>query len=651
MCGLAGVWATRGGDAEQLRRTVECMIAPIVHRGPDDKGVWTDDAVGLALGFRRLAIIDLSAAGHQPMQSQTGRFTVTFNGEIYNFRELRRELEASGARFRGHSDTEVMLAGFEHWGIAQAVRRFVGMFAFAVWDRHSRTLTLARDRVGIKPLYVSSSDGNVLFGSELKSLAAHPAFSRELDRHSLTSFLRYLYVPAPRTIYANALKLLPGHLMVISDPATPLPQPQPYWSVEDAARRGLANPLSVPDDVAIATLENVLRDAIGLRMVADVPLGAMLSGGIDSSVVVALMQQQSTRPVQTFTIAFDDPAFNEAAHASRIAAHLGTEHTELMLTGREALDLVPRLSTMFDEPLADPSQIPTFLVSQLARRSVTVALSGDGGDELFAGYNRYLYGERMMNRINRLHPSARRIASGAVHMLHPEQWDTLHAAVTRFSSGHRRRHPGQSLYKIARLLNAGTVPDMYQTLLSAWQDPARILPMASVAEDRVREILVDAAPMPLLNRMMLADQITYLPDDLLAKADRASMAVSLEMRVPLLDHRLLEFSWRLPPELLVRDGQGKWILRQVLYRHVPPPMVDRPKMGFSVPVNTWLRGPLRDWAESLLSREALQRDGIFSTEQVRGAWEHFLAGRSSNGLALWAVLLFRSWSDEWRVHA
>lgn len=651
MCGLAGSWSTSGADANQLRCSVLKMIHPLEHRGPDDEGAWVDAGRGIALGFRRLAILDLSAEGHQPMHSATGRFTMTFNGEVYNFRELRRELAAAGACFRGHSDTEVMLAAFERWGIAQAVHRFVGMFAFAVWDAHDRSLTLARDRLGIKPLYVSSVGGNVLFGSELKALAAHPAFERRIDPSAVTSYLRYLYVPAPRTIYAKASKLLPGHLLTIRDPAAPLPAPAPYWSAVDAARRGLANPLSMPDDIAIETLENVLRDAIELRMIADVPLGAMLSGGIDSSVVVALMQQRSDRPVKTFTIAFDDRSYNESADAARVAAHLGTDHTELMVTGREALDLVPRLSTMFDEPLADPSQIPTYFVSQLARRSVTVALSGDGGDELFAGYNRYLHGERMMSRIDRLPGSVRRLASRTVHGLQARHWDALYAAATSFLPGRRHRHPGQSLHKIGRLMDAGTVSSMYRSLLSAWQEPSSIQRGAIDAQDRVAEILADCGDMSLLDRMMLADQVTYLPDDLLAKADRASMAVSLEMRVPLLDHRVLEFAWRLPRHLRIRERQGKWILRQILHRHVPATLVDRPKMGFSVPVNAWLRGPLREWGESLLSAEALHRDGLFDVAAVRTAWRDLLDGRSANGLALWAILCFRAWSDEWGAHA
>ena len=652
MCGFAGLWTANGTSADALRAAAERMIAPIAHRGPDDQGVWTEASAGVALGFRRLAILDLSEAGHQPMRSSSGRFTIAFNGEVFNFEALRRELGSAGAVFRGHSDTEVMLAAFERWGVAAAVRRFVGMFAFAVWDAHERSLTLGRDRLGIKPLFVSVAGGQVLFGSELKALAAHPDFDRRLDRSALTAYLRYLYVPAPQTIYAGAMKLLPGHLLVIRDPSAPLPAAEQYWSAEHAAERGIADPLALSDADAVDELERLLGEAIGLRMIADVPLGALLSGGVDSSTVVALMQRQSSRPVKTFTIAFDDAAYDEGAQAAQVAAHLGTDHTEMMVTGRDALEVVPKLSRMFDEPLADPSQIPTYLVSALARRSVTVALSGDGGDELFAGYNRYLHGERMIQRFGHIPASLRQVVASGMHAFPPAAWDRLYDGLARLSPGkERQRLPGEKLHKLGHLLGADSPEAMYRSLLSAWQQPEQLVSGAVAGPDRVTELLGRSAAMPMLDRMMLVDQLTYLADDLLAKVDRASMAVSLEARVPLLDHRVVEFAWRLPRRLRIRDGRGKWILRQVLYRHVPAALVDRPKMGFSVPVDAWLRGPLRDWGESLISAEALERDGTFAVAPVRAAWADLQAGRASSGLALWAVLLFRAWSDEWGVHS
>ena len=625
------------------------MTDAIAHRGPDDNGVWVDAPAGIALGFRRLAIVDLSANGHQPMRSASGRLVIIFNGEVFNHQDLRRELASSGCSFRGHSDTEVILAAFEQWGIERAVRRFIGMFAIAVWDTGRRELSLIRDRLGIKPLFVYHRDGLVSFGSELKALIAGPEFDRTLDTAALTSYLRYLYVPAPQSIFRHVVKLAPGHILTIADPTAPLRASVPYWSAEVAAKDGLAAQFSGGDEEAVAELEKLLTDAVRLRMQADVPLGALLSGGIDSSTVVALMQASADRPVKTFTIGFDQHDFDEAAHARAVANHLGTDHTELHLTGSDALALIPRLPEMFDEPLADPSQIPTYLVCELARREVTVALTGDGGDELFGGYNRYIQGERMIVEFQRWPGLLRRFSASGLTSVSPRTWnrvrDTLRPV---FPVAGRTRFLGERMHKLGDLLRAESTQGMYRSLLSAWQDPEELvvggesagIPSGSLAGDN---------RLALMERMMLADQTSYLPDDLLAKVDRASMAISLEARVPILDHRVVEFSWRLPRKFKVRDGRGKWILREILYKHVPQPLVDREKMGFSVPLAKWLAGPLRNWAGDLL----LSGDGpeFLRSEVVRREWDRFLAGDSSNAAGIWAVVMFRAWQDRWLTSA
>ncbi len=550
------------------------------HRGPDDSGVWANQEAGIALGFRRLSIIDLSELGHQPMRSASGRFILVFNGEVFNHNELRRELEAAGDRFRGHSDTEVILAAFDRWGIDAAVRRFVGMFAIAVWDGVGRELTLIRDRLGIKPLYIYWQRGLLTFGSELKALLAGPEFDRNLDPVAVTAYLRHLYVPAPRSVYLRTLKLLPGHLLTVSDVDVPLPASRAYWSVEDAARQGLAEQFSGTDEEAIDAFDNLFTEAVRLRLEADVPLGALLSGGIDSSAVVATMQSLVTRPVKTFTIGFDQAEHDESAYARRIAAHLGTDHTELRVTADDALAVVPRLPEIFDEPLADPSQIPTYLVSALARRSVTVALTGDGGDELLAGYNRYLYGETLIRRAGHWPRSLRRLTAFGLGSLAPESWNRVHEALSPFLPRQgQTRLAGTKLRKVGDLLSADTEASRYLSLMSAWQAPALLLTNGREEPSPAERILAGDLPGSLLDRMMLADQTTYLPDDLLAKVDRASMAVSLEVRVPLLDHRLVEFSWRLPRRHKLRGRSGKWLLRQALYRHVPAGLVEREKVG------------------------------------------------------------------------
>jgi asparagine synthase (glutamine-hydrolysing) len=549
--------------------------------------------------------------------------------------------------FRGHSDTEVILAAFERWGIEQSVRRFIGMFAIAVWDLERRELSLIRDRLGIKPMFVYHHRGVVTFGSELKALLAGPEFDRTIDTTAVTSYLRYLYVPAPQSIYQHAIKLPPGHILTISDPAVPLPASTAFWSAQGAARQGAFARFSGGDEDAVREVETLLTDAVRLRMEADVPLGALLSGGIDSSTVVALMQASADRPVKTFTIGFDQREFNEAAHARAIARHLGTDHSELSLSGRDALAVIPDLPEMFDEPLADPSQIPTFLVCQLARREVTVALTGDGGDELFGGYNRYISGERMIAEFQRWPKLLRRCSAAGVTSISPRSWNQMGNALKPiFPAAGRTRLLGEKIHKMGDLLRADSPAGMYRSLLSAWQDPEDLV-LGRLNNGSHDPILGANDSLPLLDRMMLADQTSYLPDDLLAKVDRASMAVSLEARVPILDHRVVELSWRLPRKFKVRDGRGKWILRQILYKHVPPALVDREKMGFSVPLAQWLAGPLKNWAGDLLFSG--EKDSILRSSVVSREWDRFIAGDSSSSAGLWALVMFKAWQNHWHA--
>jgi len=649
MCGLAGYLTNAPNGHDGHLAAVRRMISPITHRGPDDEGTWADAESGVALGFRRLAIIDLSANGHQPMCSESGRFVMVFNGEVYNFTELRPELEALGCRFRGHSDSEVMLAAFERWGVEKSLRRFTGMFAIALWDREERVLHLARDRFGKKPLFVFARPGFVSFGSELKSLVAGPQFDGEVDIDAVMAFLRYLYVPSPQCIYKHVRKLAPGHLM--SMPASrgaAEPVSHPFWSVEREAVAGVGSLMLGSDDEVTTACEDLLREAVRSRMVADVPLGAFLSGGVDSSVVVALMQSISDRPVRTFSVGFDEADYDESGHAARVAQHLGTDHTGVRLTGAAALGLVPALPDWFDEPLADPSQLPTFLICREARKEVTVAVSGDGGDEMFGGYNRHVFGERTIGAAARIPKLARLSAAAGIGLLSAASWDRVHRTVSPvLPKRMRHRLPGEKLHKIGMLLGAVTSAAMYRTLRSVNQSPAAFVRGGYETENEFERVMSGNGPLTLLDRMLLIDQLGYLTDDLLAKVDRVSMAVSLEVRVPLLDHRVAEFSWRLPAKFKIRDGETKWILRRVLDRHVPSQLIDRPKMGFSVPIDRWLRGPLKPWAESLLHSMRVEEDGILDAVAVRAAWKTFVSGGAVSGLSMWAVLNFLAWRERW----
>ena len=643
MCGIAGFFPpdraihAHGPRAAMLDR----MGMAIARRGPDAHGQWHDAETGIGLAHRRLAVLDLSDAGHQPMRSQSDRFVLVFNGEIYNHLSLRERLDM--VVWRGHSDTETLLAGFDVWGISRTLEQTVGMFALAVWDRAERVLTLARDRMGEKPLYYGWQGGTFLFGSELQALRAHPSFQGRIDRCALDGMLRTGYVGAPSSIYEGIRKLPPGTTVSIGAGRSE-EKPLPYWSVVNAVRRGKEDPL--PDDPAVCLdqFEKILRTSVGGQMIADVPVGAFLSGGIDSSLVVAMMQTVAREPVRTFTIGFDEPGFDEADHARAVAAHLGTRHTELYVSAREAMDIVPRIPDIYTEPFADASQIPMYLVSELARRQVTVCLSGDGADELFAGYTRYFWTGAVLRGSARIPAILRRLAGWGMASLSRSALHTAAQAAAALGPGAwRYSNAEEKLSKLARLLSAGSAATACRDANRQWSGVQNLVQGSEGGSGGLSLQELDLHDIE--NRMMEADQLDYLPDDILAKVDRAAMAVSLEARVPMLDHRLVEFAWRLPLSLKIRERQGKWLLRQALYRHVPQALVDRPKMGFSVPIDRWLKGPLREWAEGLLDPVRLARQGWLCPEPVTRAWNDHKAGRRNTAAALWGVLMFQQWLE------
>jgi asparagine synthase (glutamine-hydrolysing) len=662
MCGITGfVLTSPSQSADELTATVLAQASAIAYRGPDDHGVWVDPACGVALGHRRLSIVVLSAAGHQPMRSHDGRYITTFNGEIYNYRDLRRDIEreAQGGRplagWRGHSDTEVLLEAIARRGVAGALQAAVGMFAMGIWDRERRELILARDRIGEKPLYYGYVGGALVFGSELKAFAAHPGWRSEIDRGALTGYLRFAYVPHAHSIYKGICKLLPGTTVTFTPQdiaQRKLPQPRGYWSATEAIAAAKRDPFRGTEGEAVDELERLLRRSIRDQMVADVPLGAFLSGGVDSSTVVALMQAQSNRPVRTFSIGFHEHGYNEAEHAKAVARHLGTDHTELYVTPQQALDVIPRLPSIYDEPFADSSQIPTFLVAELARRHVTVSLSGDAGDELFAGYNRYFVGKRVWDRIAHLPRPLRGALAAALHTPSPRAWDRVFSLIARtLPANARMQLPGDKLHKLARMLTLPSAEAFYLGLVSQIAEPDAVATQGGEAPSMLS--LSDRWP-PLddfTERMMYLDLVSYLPDDILVKVDRAAMAVSLETRVPLLDHRVVEFAWRLPLAMKIRGRRGKHVLREVLYRHVAPALIERPKMGFGVPIDAWLRGPLREWAQALLDPQRLAREGYLRPEPVREKWGEHLSGRRNWSYWLWTVLMFQAWLEAQKNHA
>jgi asparagine synthase (glutamine-hydrolysing) len=652
MCGITGLFRLGGGDESALVGYVTQMADTLVHRGPDAGGVWANGSAGIAFGHRRLSILDLSEAGAQPMRSDCGRFTVTFNGEIYNHLELRAELEADvgGQNWKGRSDTETLLCAVRRWGVPEALRRFIGMFAFALWDAQERTLTFCRDRFGEKPLFYGWCGKDLVFASELKALSAHPNWSPSLSRAALTAFMRYSYVPAPLTIWQD-FKKLPSASFVIFDADMrfdAMPQPQTYWSLSEKVVAGQASRIQ-DDTEAIERLEKLLSIAIKRQCLSDVPLGAFLSGGIDSSTVVALMQSQASQPVRTFTIGFSEAAFNEADDARKVAAHLGTSHTDLVVDPATALSVIPTLSQMYDEPFADSSQIPTHIVSALARRHVTVALSGDGGDELFGGYNRHVWSGRLSALFVHMPVALRRKLSAVLDAVSPEPADSIMRLMQPLLPSRLQvRRAGDQTAKLARIIASASFDDMYRSLCSIDNDPLQTivqgeeLPRWSAGE--LEKMAVSLGP---LDHMSLSDLLSYLTDDILQKVDRASMSVSLETRVPFLDKDVVEFAARIPADMKVRQGRGKWLVRQVLSRHVPLSMVDGPKMGFSLPLDDWLRGPLKSWAGDLLSPSRLQPQGLFHADRVERMFSEHMSGKRNNGYWLWNVLMAQAWCDRW----
>jgi asparagine synthase (glutamine-hydrolysing) len=636
MCGITGFWnLAQLQTRAELMSVVTQMSDIIQHRGPDDSGIWVDEGSGIALGFRRLAIVDLSPTGHQPMFSANERYVIVFNGEVYNYAELKSELALAGCEFRGTSDTEVMLAGISEWGLEKSVARFNGMFAIALWDRRERKLHLIRDRIGVKPLYYGWSGKTLLFGSELKTLTAHPDFKPEVDRQSLTLYLRYGYVPAPHSMYRGVKKLEPGTILTFGAGEVQTAGNRiSYWSAREAVVRGLQNPFQGDDREAVSELDQLLKASVRDRMIADVPLGAFLSGGIDSSTIVALMQAQSARPVKTFTIGFQEAGYNEAEYAKKVASHLKTDHTELYVSPRDAMNVIPQLPAMFDEPLGDSSQIPTYLVSKLARRSVTVSLSGDGGDELFGGYSRYMNSLNVWGLVGGIPLPARKAIGAVFDQASRLEWNKITSQgklATRF-------------YHLAEISRMKSPDELYWRFSSNWDQPEKVViegcepPAFHMAPENL-QLLPEFA-----QRMMYLDFNTYLPDDILVKLDRASMATSLEGRVPFLDdHRVVEFVWRLPLHMKMRSRMGKWILRQVLYQYVPQKMVERSKMGFGVPIDSWLRGPLRDWAENLLDANRLHREGYLNPAPIRKRWNEHLQKQKDWHYSLWYVLMFQDW--------
>lgn len=646
MCGIAGIWDRGGATDEAAReRTVAAMATALRHRGPDGDGIWSLPQQGLAFGHRRLAVIDLTEAGRQPMTSADGRYTITFNGEIYNYRALRDEARARGIEFRGESDTEVILACCMVHGLRRSLELLNGMFTFALWDDYEKILYLARDRFGEKPLYWRNSSTQFAFASELKALRADTQWDARLDRGAASAFLRFGYVPAPASIYEGVRKLKPGSFLVV--PKEGSPTEESYWDLPEIARTARLQGFEGGEEAATDALEALLSDAVRRRMIADVPVGAFLSGGYDSSTIAALMAAHSDLPIETFTIGFNASGFDEASHAEKVAAYLGTRHTTFRVGAAEARAVVPQLGRMYDEPFADSSQIPTHLVSALTRNHVTVALSGDGGDEMFSGYNRYKWTDAIWRRSNLLPRAARLVLA---NMIHATPQNAINALFLRLPERLALRQPGHKAHRVADVMSATDLTDAYRSLVSQWSDPAQLVSGTVEAQPFGWDAVQRAQPEDFVDRMRMWDLLGYLPDDILTKVDRASMAVSLEVRVPFLDPAVLEFSWQLPTALNARAPRPKHLLRRVLARYVPDQLVDRPKTGFGVPLADWLRGSLRDWGEDLLSPERLQNDDLLAQEPIRAAWEDFQAGDDRHQYRLWAVLMLQQWRDEWAMN-
>ncbi len=640
MCGIAGfMGGLFNAETDIILRQ---MTDALAHRGPNSSGIWVDKSQSIAFGHRRLSILDLTPAGHQPMISESGRYVIIFNGEIYNHLELREDLNALKRHtWFGHSDTETLLACIEYWGLEVSTKKILGMFSFALWDKEKKVLNLVRDRIGEKPLYYgwqgSGKSRIFLFGSELKALKLHPAFESQIDRNALSLFLRHNYVPTPYSIYSGILKLEPGSILTISLDH-PTAKINRYWDFINIASSSLANPFKGSMEDATDTLDSLIRDAIKLQMISDVPIGAFLSGGIDSSTIVALMQSQRLKPIKTFTIGFSENAYNEANHAKAVAAYLGTDHTELYVTSTDAIAVIPKLPSLFDEPFSDSSQIPTFLVAQLAKQDVSVCLSGDAGDELFCGYNRYRLAASIWPKLSMASIGIRKLMAQSFLSISPDIWNILGRCFGSNYLGHK-------MHKMAKVITSNSIDELYLGLISHWDDPASIVlsdvePLTSFT--KTNPLLVEFSP---IQKMMALDTIGYLPDDILVKVDRASMGVSLESRMPFLDHRVIEFAWRLPQDMKLRKGQTKWVLRQVLNRYIPKELIERPKMGFGVPIGAWLRGPLRNWAENLLDENRLYKEGFFNPKPIRQKWLQHLSGKRNWHYDLWNILMFQSWLE------
>jgi len=643
MCGIAGFLVkNRTNYSGNLSEQATHMSEAIFSRGPDDRGVWIDKAAGVALSHARLSIIDLSSAGHQPMESASGRYAIVFNGEIYNHKEIRYNLRDQVSYWRGHSDTETLLNAIEIWGLESTLKKCEGMFALAVWDRNKSILMLARDRLGEKPLYYgwqgNGVDAAFLFGSELKALRKHPSFKFDINRDAINLLLRHNCIPAPYSIYKNISKLMPGTILSISINDKE-PKISKYWSLNEVVMKGLDNFHSGDDTKVINGLEDVLKRSVEQQMIADVPLGAFLSGGIDSSLIVALMQQQSNQAVKTFSIGFFDDSYNEAKHAKEVAKYLNTDHAELYVSHQDAIDVIPKLPMIYDEPFSDSSQIPTFLVSQLARGHVTVSLSGDAGDELFGGYNRYLFTDQLWGKLSMLPVYMRRGIAGMMTTLSPE-------AFNKFFGFLPYNSVGEKIHKAARVMESSSIDELYLRLVSHWNNPESIVLNSSEPITQLTNTTSNILRLSPIQKMMLMDALTYLPDDILTKVDRAAMGVSLETRIPFLNHNVVEYAWRMPMNFKVRNGESKWALRQILNKYIPKEMIARPKMGFGVPIDSWLRGPIREWAEELLDESRLRQEGFFNPEQIRQKWSEHLSGARNWQHQLWDVLMFQAWLEE-----
>ena len=649
MCGICGFFSK---SPSSFSDSIFKMNSAISHRGPDDSGTWHDQNMGIVFGHQRLAVIDLSVSGHQPMKSSSGRYMLIYNGEIYNHLDIRKKIEKKFAlkKWQGSSDTETLLEAIEVFGFEQTLKEIVGMFAFVIWDKKLRNLILARDRMGEKPLYFGwqgQGDNAVfLFGSELKALKAHPGFKGEVNRDALALLLRHNCIPAPYSIYKDIKKLLPGHFLKLNEAdlrSALLPNSKQFWSLTDIAESGVKNPILKNSQSTISELDKLLRQSIKQQMVSDVPLGAFLSGGVDSSTVVALMQAQSSQPIKTFTVGFNEDGYNEAEQAKAVAKHLGTDHTEIYISAKEAMSVIPKLPSLYDEPFSDSSQIPTFLVSQLAKKNVSVSLSGDAGDELFCGYNRHQISNNIWKKISLLPAPLRKLIGTSLTSLSPQKWNKLSKWIPGSDSFNSF---GDKIHKGANVLDASSLNDLYLKLVSHWENPSDIVLNSKEPATIITDHKFEFQATESQQKMMLLDGLTYLPDDILVKVDRAAMGVSLETRIPYLDHRVVEFAWKIPQSLKVREGKSKWILREVLNQYVPKKLFERPKMGFGIPIGTWLRGPLRDWAESLLNEKRLQDEGFFNPDPIRKKWKEHLSEKKNWQYQLWDILMFQAWLDE-----